>query len=568
MESYLQTMFGNRSGYSNIMHMPQYGGYIKYNFKAARLLTDEDWQKYADNVFIAMNTFKSKKRSTDNLQTLNALYIDIDCYNLGLSQDYVLDVLNDDYFGRLIPTPTYVINSGNGMYLIWKLDGENPKALKRWRATQKYICKLLQGFGADCNALDAARILRVPGSINAKTNKLVTIMQQSDVSYTLYNVMEEYMPAYKKSTGATAKQIKFAKAIATKKRIKEPNYKSFKLTKKWIAKHADPKKDTYLLQGNQSQIDRAVMICQDLQKLYSMRNRPYCKREVACFVYWCMQQHILCWDQSKAADATLAFNATFAYPHPSKYILGRCKPGKNYKFTNRTIIDMLDITDDEQKSMMLLKAPKTNTQKCKDYYARQLAKKGKKRKTEAKKEQKEAIIYGYQHDGFNDLSVVAICDRLEISRSTFYRLKKELETDGISLVTLDQGVIVVQAYDSTLSGEIEVVPSKPISKKKSVKAKKRKGKTVKKSVSKTHTPNYIVELCSTVTPALTSVYIQYGDVQDSAMVYRMAVPLGIDDDMIRQLGIVLTGIRHDYWVISKYDLLRLQSKPLRPGIYY
>lgn len=560
MESYLQTMFGNQDGYSNIVHMPKNADYIISDYHQSNLLTDSHLQKYTYNTYVTLNTFRIKKRRTCNLHTLSALFVDIDCYTKKLSKDHVLQMLNDDYFGKKIPTPTYVIDSGRGIYLIWKLDGEHPKALKRWKATQKYICKQLQEFGADYNALDAARFLRVPGSINPKSNTAVSIMQYSKVSYTLYSVMEEYMPVYKKFGGATDKQIKFARSIATKKGIKEPNYESFKATKRWIKKHATPKKETYLVQCNQSQIDRAVIICQDLQKLYSMRNRPNCKREVACFIYWSLQQQILCWDQNKAADATLAFNATFSHPHPEKYILGRCKPRTKYKFKTQTILAMLEITDVEQQSMVLLRAPKTNKQKCKDYYERKLEKSGKKRKSEEKKEQKEAMIYGYQHEGFDRLTVVAICNRLQISRSTFYRLKKALETDGISFVALEQDVIVVQAYSSASEvGAVEIVPSKPISPQKSGKAPKNKGETKKKSVSKNHTPNYIEELCSSKHPTLSSVYIQFGSVREGACVYKVAAPLGITKDMIQQLGVALTGVVHSNWILSGYDLSRPYS---------
>jgi hypothetical protein len=75
-----------------------------------------------------------------------------------------LKALNDDG----IPPPSFAMDSGRGLYLIWLHDRLPPAALKRWDHVQGRIQKCLDPFGADPAAKDAARVLRLPGSTNSK----------------------------------------------------------------------------------------------------------------------------------------------------------------------------------------------------------------------------------------------------------------------------------------------------------------------------------------------------------------------------------------------------------------
>lgn len=58
----------------------------------------------------------------------------------------------------------------------------------------KIFYKTLKEFGADRQALDATRILRIPGSINPKTHTEVKIIDNYDYLYELREIQNEYMP--------------------------------------------------------------------------------------------------------------------------------------------------------------------------------------------------------------------------------------------------------------------------------------------------------------------------------------------------------------------------------------
>ena len=102
--------------------------------------------------------------------------------------------LNENYFGKNIPTPNFIIDSGRGLYLIWLIKKVPRMALPLWKAVEEYFYRTLKEFGADIQALDATRILRIPGSINSKTHTEVKIIDNYDYLYDLREIQNEYMP--------------------------------------------------------------------------------------------------------------------------------------------------------------------------------------------------------------------------------------------------------------------------------------------------------------------------------------------------------------------------------------
>ena len=72
-----------------------------------------------------------------------------------------------------MPEPTLAIASGKGSYLLW-LHGPIPRAaLPRWTACQKALWEVLKHLGADRAAIDAARVLRVVGTIHSEAGVVV-----------------------------------------------------------------------------------------------------------------------------------------------------------------------------------------------------------------------------------------------------------------------------------------------------------------------------------------------------------------------------------------------------------
>ena len=101
--------------------------YFDEHFYQAGIVSEQLSVDNQKNTYISLNTFFKKKRQVVCLKRLNACYVDIDCYKMGLRKDTVLYMLEQDYFKQRIPEPTLVVDSGRGLYLIWKLKNEDRK---------------------------------------------------------------------------------------------------------------------------------------------------------------------------------------------------------------------------------------------------------------------------------------------------------------------------------------------------------------------------------------------------------------------------------------------------------
>ena len=123
--------------------------------------------------YISLNAFDEFNRKTKNLKQIRMIGIDIDQYNKGMTIPEALDVLNDLIRDDLIPTPNLVITS-RGIQIFYDIQGGASPTMS-WLTsyiTDQYIAKLHE-IGADGNAKDMARLMRVPESINERNGMTV-----------------------------------------------------------------------------------------------------------------------------------------------------------------------------------------------------------------------------------------------------------------------------------------------------------------------------------------------------------------------------------------------------------
>lgn len=150
--------------------------------------------------YISLNAFdvnwkeKEFSRKTADLKQIRNIAIDIDQYNLGLSIDDVIDELNAMLLDNKIPEPNLVLTS-RGVQIFYSIDrGASPDMA--WLAdyiTDQFISKL-QHLGADGNAKDMSRVMRVPNSINSRNNTLVKPEIWNDRAYTLADLQSYCKP--------------------------------------------------------------------------------------------------------------------------------------------------------------------------------------------------------------------------------------------------------------------------------------------------------------------------------------------------------------------------------------
>ena len=444
-------------------------------------LMGETWE--GDNIYISMNSFCVNERTVERLKRLNTLYVDIDCYKLGLNKMMVLEELELDYFEKVIPTPTFVIDSGRGLYLIWKLRNEDRNALPRWTKVQNYLIDTLKGFGADPACKDSARILRIPFSRNTNSGTMVDILWFCDLTYTISDIQQEYHitgEKYKRRDGeqthpyntATEPMRRYALQLAFKLGVTPPDFDDFFATQEWIAKmristpcrpcgkemavHFDPKENTkmcHILQG----------YCADIETLFSIRRGTDCKRELALFLYrlYCYE---ITGDKHLALERTLAFNAKLSCPFPENYVIRATKSaetkidkGDTYHYKKETIIEILEITGEEMKHLTYLVGEERRRERKQENnrknYLDRIAAAGKETKAEARKKRRAAIV-AMQKDGKGEQEIISA---LSISRATYYRELVAIAANNVIDAARDVLEKGVEKLEETVENAVETI---------------------------------------------------------------------------------------------------------------
>ena len=347
-------------------------GYSQWHYKYAEL---KDLDMSDENIYITLNTFYKPCRRLENIKELNTLFIDLDYYKIGKTKDQVLMDLEKNYFNQSIPIPNYVIDSGRGMYLIWIINAVPSKALPLWKAVQEYLYNQLKYFGADRQALDATRILRVPGSINSKSKTVVNILDEYEYIYDLREIQNGFLPELKP----------------------------------YERKKGRPSKINYIYRERSLYYGRI----QDIIKLCELREYDLKgHRELILFLY----RYYLCSfteDIEKALNDALELNSMFRQALSEREVIRatrsaeRCYLDKNkqYKYKNETLIELLEITEEEQKYMTIIISKEEykrrdrvyhkknyDSEKAKKIYQEQLKAQGKLSEKEKISQRREKVL--------------------------------------------------------------------------------------------------------------------------------------------------------------------------------
>ena len=290
--------------------------YHQHHYKNEQLLANTG----TEDIYVSQNTFYIPKRKEENLKELRTLYVDLDCYKTNYSKEAVLYFLQKDFFNQSIPEPTAVVDSGRGLYLIWKIEPVPYMAINLWKYIENYLCTTLKEFGADAKACDAARILRPAGTINTKSGTVVKLLEKNPYVYSLKEIQQGYLPEVKKL---------------------------YKVNKN--GEKADVK---FLFNPRNLYHDRI----KDIEKLCNLRDWDLeGEREEIIFLY----RYFNCCFSSDAKNSlklSLELNKKFKNPLSEKEATTASKSAescflsttKKYRYTNKRLIELLDISLKEQ----------------------------------------------------------------------------------------------------------------------------------------------------------------------------------------------------------------------------
>lgn len=407
MRQLLKQQYDDTLDYLNLLHGDSKGwitkseiknGYNQWHYRYNELIKQDFKQ---ENIYTSMNTFYNTYRRIECIKELKAHFVDLDIYKTKFTQEQILMNLEENYFNISIPRPNFIIDSGRGLYLIWLINAVPNKALPLWKAIEEYLYNQLKDFGADRQALDPARILRVPGSINSKSNTTVEILDKYEYVYDIREIQKEYLPELEEKA----------------------------------KRRGRPRKTVFIYRERSLYYARI----QDLIKLCELRDYNLKgQRELILFLYRYYLNYFLN-DTQKALDDVLDLNREFIQPLPEKEVIRATRSAetvylskdKEYKYKNQTLIDLLEITDHEQAFMSTIisskEAKRRKSIRNKKSYAEKLKSEGKLTKKE-ELEQTRQKIRSLKGKGFKNKE---ICLELNMAVSTLKRHITHLKRNGL-----------------------------------------------------------------------------------------------------------------------------------------
>lgn len=315
-------------------------------YKGIRDIVEE--VKGDNDIFVTPNTMYKPSRCTDNIRQFRALYIDIDgIEGSSIYVSYEVFALADS---GVIPKPSMIVSSGRGIHLYWRINNAPYGALATWQELEDYLYKKLKYLGADIKATDGARVLRLPGTYNSRNNSLCRVLYIDDeLTYSMYDLREKYLNySFKKH------QLEFQQTKKSNKTV--INNKFFNSYSLHIARIQD-----------------ILTLC----KIRKYRVNGYRNFILHCYAYW---EGIYLRDYDELYNVVIELNNSFTEPlklSEVKSIL-RCVPKaierfiayeqglrsgedkrvskgmrdkEGYWYKNETLIERLDITQEEQKHL-------------------------------------------------------------------------------------------------------------------------------------------------------------------------------------------------------------------------
>lgn len=396
---YIDKVHGNSKGWITRSCIDE-NGYSQWHYKYAEL---KETDLAGEKIYITLNTFYKPCRRLKCIKELNCVYIDLDYYKTKYTKDQIIMNLEGNYFNKIIPATNYIIDSGRGLALIWLINKVPSKALPLWKAVQEYLYKQLKEFGADRQALDATRILRVPGSINSKSKTTVKVIEQYDYIYDLREIQNEYLP---------------------------------ELEERKAKKKGRPSKTVFIHRERSLYYARI----QDIIKLCELREYDLKgHRELILFLY----RYYLCYfleDTKKALEDVLELNREFVYPLSETEVIRATRSAekvylskdKDYKYKNETLIELLLITELEETYMTTIISKKEykrrNNEYNKNKYKEKLKSEGKMSKKE-ELEQLRAKIKSLREQGFKNKEIMQMLGIT--STTTFERHITYMKKNGL-----------------------------------------------------------------------------------------------------------------------------------------
>ena len=323
------------------------------------------------DAYISQNRFRGS-RAISRLACLSTMYADLDYYKIpslnGMHPLAVMDLAFERLQRARIPHPSLVISTGRGMALVWRHEPGQRAELPKWKLCQDSIFEALKVLGADSSARDAARMLRLVGSRNSKSGAMVKAIWEdpAESTWNFGDLADEVLPLSRKELEELrAQRRESAEKCASK---------DTRMASKGL-EDVEKRFSVYTL---------AVGRLADLQHLLKLRGleklppgqRNDCMfvagTSLACLVEpQFLERELIQLGKDYAgwgeAETRSSMHSVVRRAHEASAGETLEWEGKQidprYRLKNHTIIEMLDITPEEEKKMKILISKETKRER-------------------------------------------------------------------------------------------------------------------------------------------------------------------------------------------------------------
>lgn len=309
-------------------------------------------------------------RTVSAVRRLNGFFLDFDRYRIpryaALSAEAFLDALLAD--NPWLPVPSVYVDSGNGAWAFWlfKRPLSVPSKydyLSQWQTAQDFLVRRLAAYGADPACSDASRVVRIAGTMNGKTERLAQAWATGD-AYEFKQLKTAINGEYRRLREAEAKQAPPQKRTRAATRPRTANgAATLPLTLYSLAhaRMADLKQLAALRGGRLAEHRRMAAFVYSVSAAHFCRSEDSLRAEVEAFIQssiaeperYLRQVHYgATVDRFRAEQGLVQSGLT---RQQARAALGFNKA--QYTLTTRYILDVLNVTPDEQRKLKTLIGP-------------------------------------------------------------------------------------------------------------------------------------------------------------------------------------------------------------------
>lgn len=285
--------------------------------------------------YITLNDLKSYSRASSSVVAYNGFMVDIDYLDKGLTEDIALTFVYQILKDKNIFQPSMIYSSGRGLWLLWKIEpviNNHKNITLLWKQIQSDLVDAFHELGADSSVKSPGNLMRMPSSINQKKGKQTRLLNYTGNEYTLEAFKDEvstYTPKQKNKA----------------RRFNSGNVRHIF--------------NEYTLHRSRYDDILTLLELRDYDVHGQRNNMMFLVRNFLNLIG----------DSNVDAEAmTSQINDELVQPLSQSELKSLNKDNKLYHYKNETLIELLGITEDEQKHLKtLIGASERNRRRRKRY---------------------------------------------------------------------------------------------------------------------------------------------------------------------------------------------------------